>query len=79
MIGVLEAALFLAPFVVWLAWRMLSPVLPRAALWAAMVTVAALALGAAWTASRPHLEHGQLYAPSQLRDGQIIPGHAVTP
>ena len=79
MIGILEALLFLAPFGVWLAWRLLSPVLPKAAVWASIVAVIAIALGAAWTSSGPAMRHGQRYAPPQWRNGEIVPGHAETP
>ncbi len=77
MIGLLEVALFLAPFAAWLLWRVLSPHLPRVAIWAAAALLLTLVAGAAWTWTRPHMGLGDRYEPPHWQNGQIVPGRAV--
>ena len=79
MIGVFEVALFLTPFVLYAAWRLLVPLLPMLAVWIALGVVGVVVLAGAWGLSRPHMQAGQLYAPARLHDGRVAPGHAVAP
>jgi len=77
MIGLFEVLLFATPFAAYLAWRLLAPVLPKVSLWAAVTAVLMVGMAGAWTASRPHMGAGQHYAPATLRNGEILPGHAL--
>jgi hypothetical protein len=74
-----ELALFLAPFVLFAAWRMTSRVSelsPRMLGVSAAVLV--LLLGALlWLHREGALPSGTAYVPSTLEDGRVVPGHGI--
>jgi hypothetical protein len=77
MIGLAEAALFLAPFAIFLAWRFLAPRLPKTALIAAIAALLLTGLAAAWTMRAPAMHAGDRYVPAQLLGTLIEPGRAI--
>lgn len=75
-----ELALFIAPFVVFAAWRMTvtvgggaSPRLVAASAALLVVLLAALL----WFHNEGALPPGTAYVPSTLQDGRIVPGHGA--
>jgi hypothetical protein len=75
----LEISLFLAPFVLFAAWRLTSPGLglsPRlvAASAAAVVLLLAALL---WFHREGSLPSGSAYVPAKLEDGRIVPAHGA--
>lgn len=74
-----ELALFLAPFVVFAAWRLATPMgRPSPRFIAASAALVALLLAALlWFHREGALPAGTAYVPSTLQDGRIVPGHGV--
>jgi hypothetical protein len=74
MIRLLEVALFLAPFALFAAWRLLLPraeLSPRVlAVLAAVLLVVFAAL--VWFRQEDAEPAGAAYAPAELRDGRIV-------
>lgn len=80
MIGAVEILLFLLPFVLFAAWRVLAPYASRLSLMAAVLAVALLAIAATWYGQRERMGWRQPYVPAvTLPDGRIVPGHAGAP
>lgn len=75
MIGLLEVALFLAPFAGFALWRLAGPLMPPITLWAALGAVAILAGSAGWYMWDGRHPKGTLYVPSHIEDGRIVPAH----
>jgi hypothetical protein len=76
MAWLLEALLFLVPFLGYLAWRRLNPgVEPGPRLLLAAAAGVALALGSlVWFGQSRSLEAG-IYVPPHMQDGHMVPGH----
>jgi Family of unknown function (DUF6111) len=79
MLRLAELALFLAPFVFFIVWRVMATdggpsmrVLVGAACLLAVLTGVVV-----WLSRENALPPGADYAPAQMRDGQIVSGHAV--
>ena len=74
-----EVLLFLAPFAAFIAWWFSSgsggP--SRPVLIAAACTLVLRAGVLIWLRRERALPPGAAYVPAQLRDGQILPGHAA--
>ena len=75
-----EIALFLAPFVIFAAWRMTATVSgapsPRVlAASAALLVVLLVAL--LWLHQEGALPPGTTYVPARLEDGRIVPAHGA--
>jgi len=77
MIGLLEVALFLAPFAGFALWRLAGPVLPPIMLWVAIGVVAILAGTAAWHMREARFAKGVAYVPPHIENGRIVPAHAA--
>lgn len=78
MIGLLEVALFLAPFAGFALWRLAGPLMPAMMLWIAIGAVAILAGTAAWYIQENRFAKGITYVPPHIEDGRIVPAHAAT-
>ena len=76
MIGLLEVALFLAPFALFAVWRLAAPWLSPIMLWTAIGAVAILAGTAAWYMRETRFAKGTVYVPPHIEDGRIVPAHA---
>ena len=80
MIRAAELALFLAPVAAYALWRVtvargqVGPS-PRV-LSAILVGLLIFGGGLAWFGVHQRLPAGARYVPAQLRDGQVVPGHA---
>ncbi len=74
-----EIALFLAPFVIFAAWRMTAPAGgPSPRLVAAAAALLALLLVALlWFHREGALPPDTTYVPPTLHDGRIVPGHGA--
>lgn len=79
MLRLLEVALFLSPFVAFALWRVLAPARPPSARVIALAAGALAVLAGAlfWYSREDMLPPGADYAPAQLQDGQLVPGHGV--
>ncbi len=77
MIGLLEVALFLAPFVGFALWRLAGPLMPPFMLWVAIFMVAFLAGTAGWYIRDGRFPKGIGYVPPHIEDGRIVPAHAA--
>ncbi|HQT80238.1 MAG TPA: hypothetical protein PLD10_24630 [Rhodopila sp.] len=78
---IIEAVLFLTPFLAFIAWRLvLASVVPPPVLVLATTGFAAVLLGTLiWLHHLDARNTTQAYVPAQVRNGDIIPGHAVRP
>jgi len=74
-----ELALFLAPFVIFAAWRMTTPMgRPSPRLIAASVALVALLFATLlWFHREGALPPGTTYVPAQQQNGRIVPGHGA--
>ena len=74
-----EIALFLAPFVVFAAWRMATPVgrpSPRAVATSAAL-LALLFAALLWLHQKGAVPPNAAYVPATLQDGRIVPAHGA--
>ena len=74
-----EIGLFLVPFALFVAWRILGERTPRWLVVSAAVLTVAMAIGSVWFGLVTGLTTDEVYAPAELRDGQIVEGHGVKP
>jgi len=79
MIGLLEIALFVAPFALFAVWRVAAPLLSPIMLWTAIGAVTMLAGTAAWYMHETRFAKGIVYVPPHIEDGRIVPAHAAPP
>ena len=79
MLRLAELALFLAPFIVFLLWR-LSAIEGGPSTRAVTIAACVLALLAAaliWFSQEDSLPPGATYEPARMQDGRIVSGHAA--
>ena len=74
-----EIGLFLVPFALFVAWRIMGPRTPPWAVWLALVAVLLLAGGSAWYGLARRAPPGDVYVPAHIVDGRIVPGRDVPP
>ncbi len=72
-----ELGLFLAPFALFLVWRLLSPRVRPALLWIGTVVLVALAGMAVGFGLHERMDPHARYVPAHLEDGRIVPGRGV--
>jgi hypothetical protein len=79
MLRLVEIILFVAPFVIFAAWRIAAPagnpptrVLAGTAIFLLLMFVALL-----WLRHEGSLPAGDTYVPSELQDGRIVPAHGI--
>ena len=80
MLRLVELALFLAPFAIFIVWRFVpleGGPSTRFVVLAACV-LAALAGALIWLREMDSLPPGAVYEPAHLEDGRVVPGHAAT-
>jgi hypothetical protein len=79
MLRLVELALFLAPFVLFLFWRFLAieggPSVRAVAIAACVLAMLAGAL--IWLSQEDSLPPGATYEPARLQNGKIVAGHAA--
>lgn len=75
-----EIALFLAPLVIFAAWRMTNPLgRPSPLLVAASAAlVALLCVTLLWLHGQGALPPGTAYVPATLQDGRVVPAHGAS-
>jgi hypothetical protein len=79
MLRLVELALFLAPFAIFIAWRWLAPG-SGPSLWVMVGAVCVLAVLVGlliWLSEDASLPPSADYVPAHLRDGHIVSGHAA--
>ena len=79
MLRLVEILLFLLPFAVFAAWRVLAPAggpSPRV-LAVAVCAVLALITVLIWFSRYDTIPGGNSYVPAQLQGGRIVPGHGA--
>jgi hypothetical protein len=74
-----EIGLFLVPFGLYVAWRVMGARTPRWLVVSALVLTLAMAIGSVWFGLVTGLPSDQAYVPAELHDGQILEGHGVPP
>jgi hypothetical protein len=74
-----EFGLFLAPFALFAAWRLVSARLRPAAVAGVTVAVVALAAGTLWFGLTHRSDPHEIYVPAHFEYGRIVPGHEVAP
>lgn len=74
-----EIALFIAPFVIFAAWRLTAPAVgPSPRVLAVSVALLLTLLGALlWFHMEGALPPDTAYVPPRLEDGRIVPAHGV--
>ncbi len=79
MLRLVELALFLAPFAIFIVWRLVGtkgP--PSVSMIVAVACVLAVLAGALiWLSRDEALAPGSVYEPARLEEGKVISGHAV--
>jgi hypothetical protein len=70
-----EIGLFLLPFALYGAWRVLGARATVGLIWATAAVVAVLAATIIWYGMENSLPAGTHYVPAQLHDGKIVSGH----
>ncbi|HEX3400713.1 MAG TPA: DUF6111 family protein [Acetobacteraceae bacterium] len=79
MLRLVELALFLAPFVAFIAWRFMAlesgP--PLSIVVAAACAMIVLAASLVWLNREEALAPGTVYEPPHMQDGQVISGRGV--
>jgi len=80
MLRLVELGLFLAPFVLFIAWRLTATDTgPSLRLLVGAICVLIAVAGAlVWLSEDAALPPGATYAPARFQDGRIIPGHAAS-
>ncbi len=74
-----EIGLFLVPFALYVAWRVMGERTPRWAVASAVVVTLAMAVGTVWFGLVNALPKDDAYVPAELHDGQIVEGHGIPP
>ena len=77
MLRLTEIGLFLVPFALYLTWLVAGARTPRWAVWATVVLTVAMAAGTVWFGLINAIPPDSGYAPAEVIDGVIVPGHAV--
>jgi len=81
MLRLLEVALFAVPVILYAIWRFSAaeggP--PPRVIVLVGIAVLALATFLFWFAGEGEMAPSAIYVPPQMRDGQLIPGHADPP
>jgi peptidoglycan/LPS O-acetylase OafA/YrhL len=72
-----EIGLFLAPFALFLVWRLLASRVRPALLWIGTVVLVALAGMAVGFGLHERMDPHARYVPAHMVDGRIVPGHGV--
>ncbi len=72
-----EVVLFLAPFLLYAAWRVAAAKARPELVWWALGAVGAAVVATVWLGLAHRLDRGQTYVPAHLENGQIVPGHGV--
>lgn len=72
-----EAALFLAPFFLFAAWRVAAARATPVVVWVALAAIAALAVVTIWLGLERRVPPGARYVPARTVNGVIVPGHGV--
>lgn len=70
-----EFGLFLAPFALYAAWRLLGARATPWLLWSGAAAVAVVAAVLIWYGLARSLPPGTRYVPAQLKGGTIVEGH----
>ncbi len=74
-----EVGLFLVPFALYVTWLVLRSRTPPALVWGAVVLTVAMAVGTVWFGLARRIDRREEYVPAQVVNGQIVPGHGITP
>ncbi len=77
MLRLTEIGLFLVPFALYVAWRLMGPRLPPVAVWLALTLIAAMAAATIWFGLASEVDIGEAYAPARLENGVIVGGHGI--
>jgi hypothetical protein len=77
MLRAAEIGLFLLPIGLFVLWRVLTPHVRPALLWAALAGVLVLGGAAIGYGLNQRLDRGERYVPAQLVGGRIVGGHGV--
>ena len=79
MLRLVEILLFLLPFAVFVAWRVLAPAGGPSPRVVAIAVCAVLALIGVliWFGHYDTIPRGDSYVPAQLQGGRVIPGHGA--
>ncbi len=77
MLRAAEFGLFLLPIGLFVLWRVLTPHVRPALLWATMAAVLALGATAIGYGLNQKLDRGERYVPARIENGRIIEGHGV--
>lgn len=72
-----EIGLLLAPFVLYVAWRVAAARAQPVVAWGALGVVAVLIAAVLAIGLSHRLDTGETYVPAHLDDGAVVPGHGV--
>ena len=72
-----EAGLFLAPFLLYAAWRASVAWARPSVGWVALAAGAVMLVAPGWVGLSHRMAPGQTYVPARLEDGKVVPGHGV--
>ena len=72
-----ELGLFLAPFILYAAWRLAAAWARPAVAWGALAAVGALMAATLWTGLSHRLDRDAIYVPAHMQDGRMVAGHGA--
>ncbi|CAH2600087.1 conserved protein of unknown function [Rhodovastum atsumiense] len=75
MLRLAEIGLFLVPFALYAAWRLLGARASAALVWGTVLAVGLLAGVTVWYGLERSLPAGVQYVPAEIHDGTIVQGH----
>lgn len=70
-----EIGLFLAPFVLYAAWRVLGARATGGLIWGGAAVIVLLVASTIWFGLEHSMPAGTRYVPAQMQDGRIVSGH----
>ncbi len=74
-----EIGLFLAPFALFLLWRLLAPHVRPALLWVGLAIVIGLAGMAVFYGLKERMDPHARYVPAHIENGRVVPGQGIAP
>lgn len=72
-----EIGLFLTPFGLYIAWRLLAPHTRPLALWIGGAVFLSLLAGAIYLGLHQRMPADARYVPPHVENGRIVPGHSL--
>jgi type II secretory pathway component PulM len=74
-----EIALFLAPFILYAAWRVAAARAQPSVVWGTVAVLTVVIVATVWAGLANRLGRGETYVPAHWEHGEIVPGTGTRP